>query len=367
MGLRFRRSFKMFPGVRLNVSRGGISASFGVRGATVNVGKHGVRGTAGIPGTGLSYSTLLAPTPSRTPSRQPIPQSQSPVWWTPVPQGAPQPINPVGNGPSPYVIFPDPSMHMIASAAVEQLTSGTLEQFRQMIIDARRQQVQIEADLRETTAHGARLRKELAWKQWFFLKYLFAKRILQLGSEIESADADVVFFREWLQATQVTVDFDVSPDAQRAYGQLVQAYDQLRQSIRAWDVTADRRANRVVERTTADRIVDRRPIRPDYAASDFVQFPGRALRLPNAINEDLLIYPGMILMERKDGVFALIDIRQVTLRFGATQFIETEGVPPDSRVVGETLGQGKQGRFTRSALQQQLSHPRVPVRGFTLR
>lgn len=59
MGFRFRRSIKLLPGVRLNVSTRGVSTSLGGRGATVNIGRKGARATVGIPGTGLSYSTGL--------------------------------------------------------------------------------------------------------------------------------------------------------------------------------------------------------------------------------------------------------------------------------------------------------------------
>ncbi|WP_415644125.1 DUF4236 domain-containing protein [Sphingomonas antarctica] len=59
MGFRFRRSFRLFPGLRFNLSKGGVSTSIGIPGATVNVGKNGVRGTVGIPGSGLSYSDML--------------------------------------------------------------------------------------------------------------------------------------------------------------------------------------------------------------------------------------------------------------------------------------------------------------------
>lgn len=59
MGFRFRRSFKIGPGIRLNVSKSGVSTSIGTRGATVNVGPRGTRGTVGIPGTGMSYSEKL--------------------------------------------------------------------------------------------------------------------------------------------------------------------------------------------------------------------------------------------------------------------------------------------------------------------
>jgi hypothetical protein len=56
MGLRLRRTIKVFPGLTLNLSKSGVSASVGVRGAKVTVGKTGIRKTVGIPGTGLSYT-----------------------------------------------------------------------------------------------------------------------------------------------------------------------------------------------------------------------------------------------------------------------------------------------------------------------
>lgn len=58
MGFNFRKSFKIAPGVKLNVSKKGISSiSAGVKGARVNVGRKGTRTTVGLPGTGLSYTS----------------------------------------------------------------------------------------------------------------------------------------------------------------------------------------------------------------------------------------------------------------------------------------------------------------------
>lgn len=56
MGFRFRRSLRLFPGVRINLSRSGISASIGVRGAHITVGHGKVRETVGLPGSGISYT-----------------------------------------------------------------------------------------------------------------------------------------------------------------------------------------------------------------------------------------------------------------------------------------------------------------------
>ncbi len=55
MAIRFRRSVKIIPGVRLNFGKRGMSVSAGVRGATITAGKRGIYSSAGIPGTGLSY------------------------------------------------------------------------------------------------------------------------------------------------------------------------------------------------------------------------------------------------------------------------------------------------------------------------
>jgi Protein of unknown function (DUF4236)/Bacterial SH3 domain len=61
MGWRFRNSVKIAPGIRLNFSKSGISTSLGGSGATVNIGSKGTRSTLGIPGSGVSYSTLHSP------------------------------------------------------------------------------------------------------------------------------------------------------------------------------------------------------------------------------------------------------------------------------------------------------------------
>ena len=54
---RFRKTISVLPGVKINLSKTGVSTSLGGRGATLNVG-HGKRNvTLGIPGTGLSYRT----------------------------------------------------------------------------------------------------------------------------------------------------------------------------------------------------------------------------------------------------------------------------------------------------------------------
>lgn len=77
MSLRFRRTISLLPGVRLNVSKTGVSWSVGRPGATVNVGKNGVTRTIGIPGTGISDRTRITDSAESSPTPASLSSSQT--------------------------------------------------------------------------------------------------------------------------------------------------------------------------------------------------------------------------------------------------------------------------------------------------
>ena len=72
MGLRFRRSWSLVPGIRLNLGLKSGSVSFGTRGLHYTVGTSGSRITAGLPGTGLFWTEKL-----RSPSVAVPPQQRT--------------------------------------------------------------------------------------------------------------------------------------------------------------------------------------------------------------------------------------------------------------------------------------------------
>jgi hypothetical protein len=59
MGIRFRRSIKIAPGIRFNIGKKSASVRLGGRGAGFTMGTAGNRATVGVPGTGLSYTRKL--------------------------------------------------------------------------------------------------------------------------------------------------------------------------------------------------------------------------------------------------------------------------------------------------------------------
>lgn len=67
MGLRYRKSAKIAPGIKMNISKTGIGFSAGARGAHVSAHSSGrVSASAGVPGSGLSYTTSSGGTKRRS-------------------------------------------------------------------------------------------------------------------------------------------------------------------------------------------------------------------------------------------------------------------------------------------------------------
>ena len=60
MPIQFRKTITIFPGVRLNFSKSGVSLSIGKKGAfSLNFSKRGVRQTTDLPGEGLYHTSYL--------------------------------------------------------------------------------------------------------------------------------------------------------------------------------------------------------------------------------------------------------------------------------------------------------------------
>jgi hypothetical protein len=143
MGLRFRRSVRLFPGVRLNFSGSGVSTTVGVRGAAVTLGQHGTHLNLGLPGTGLSYRTRISPPTSRSQQVE-EPVSAWPESRRPTPRGAPG-----------VAAIPGTEQE-IRSADVTQLTSTGLNELKALINAARQRKSEL---LRERASTAEVLRR----------------------------------------------------------------------------------------------------------------------------------------------------------------------------------------------------------------
>lgn len=93
MGLRFRKTFSLFPGVRLNVGKKSASVRVGVKGFGYTIGTAGKTISASLPGSGLSLrhkfkSDTARPAAAVSERRRPwlllfvIYACAGLIWWT---------------------------------------------------------------------------------------------------------------------------------------------------------------------------------------------------------------------------------------------------------------------------------------------
>jgi hypothetical protein len=331
MSLRLRQTFTLFPGVRINVGKRGISMSIGVPGATANVSRQGVKATVGAPGTGLSYSTLVVPFGnSEGPSSRH--EASGDTFPSPI-LGSPA----AGNSPhSAKIYMPQADMSEISSASVEVLTSLSLKPLHDIVTKGREQLAQVKADLNDAREEEVKQIGELQRRKGSILRWFYKKRIAELESLLPITKSEVARLADWDENTKIVVSFETGDSAQRAYASLVRAFDVLASSEKKWDVTSERATNQFAERTLASRKVDRHLAKIEFSSTDLIQFPGRAMRFENVNGDDILIYPGIAIVPRADGMFALIDIKELDAAAKLVRFEEDESVPTDSQIVGQT-------------------------------
>ena len=226
-------------------------------------------------------------------------------------------------------------MREIGSAAVEELTSSSLVELRGILQEARTQRQELMQALSVGRAKYQQDSAELNRRKHSLLRFFYKARISELETSIPEVSQELSQLEGWLKSTHIDIQFDSSDGAKKAYGRLIRSFQALIGCQAIWDITSDRTTNRATERTAASRALLRTTIQLEFTDSELVRFDGRAMLFGNANGENILLYPGIALMPRADGQFALIDLRELSLEFTTVQFIEEDPVPADARVVGK--------------------------------
>src|SRR2546423_1678140 len=170
MGWRFRRSFKVIPGVRLNLSRSGLSCSIGGAPVTMNVGPRGVQTTVSIPGTGISVRKRISGQSRRIASdaRAIAPAAAPSLPYSP-PVSIALPIEEVRSG------------------STELLTSESLKELKRIIQTANQEYQEISRELDAAQREKRRaLEKYASWNDGFLLKRIFKKTFAKRKTESET-------------------------------------------------------------------------------------------------------------------------------------------------------------------------------------
>lgn len=325
MGLRFRRSVRLFPGVRLNFSRSGISTTVGVRGATMTLGPRGTHANVGIPGSGISYRTKVSGPPSRrATSAAPAPVAP-PILPSPSPASSPT---------TDADILLRPGETAIRSADASVLTSSGLGELKRLINEAavRRGQLLDQVASAERTLSKAKSNLNLA--RFFIIRIFTANIVPKLVERVQAADEHLELSNEDLNGCFVEIDFNFDDATLGAYAALTRAFEDLATCERIWDITSTATVNQMVERSAASTSVRRSPVRFDFGEPHIVRTSHKVLQLGNVAGRDFQIYPAFLMMRDANHDFALIEYKDFDLQSLRSRFLEEEQVPSDSQVIG---------------------------------
>lgn len=324
MGLRFRKRLKIAPGLYLNVSSGGTSWSMGIPGATVNFGgRNGARATVGIPGFGLSYSHKLGGKKSASPSvssRYPGPsQSDTP------------PLRFDHN---------DPPATPVVSADIEAIGEMGMPELAEVINQAEATRQQITSALSGLKARQRKLEKQSRFFGMIVLRSLFSKKLARVLEQAMDTAAEIETGQDALESSGVTFDWGGDEKILSHYRALSQSFGMVARSNKIWDILSYKDTDKLKQRTQADKEVSREDVtfsmgRPNCLPASKNDEFRLVPHLENRNGGDVYIFPGFLLIE-SDARFAVVSISDIDLHYGRTRFAETETVPADSKVDGNT-------------------------------
>jgi hypothetical protein len=322
MSWRFRKTFKVLPGVKLNLTRHGLSATLGAAPFSVNVGPRGVYRNLSIPGTGLSSRERLV-IPSSQPSRyQPQPTEQ-------------------GVSPSPLAFVPPvPSVPSrsrateIRSASTKLLNSQSMDSVRKLLQEAYEERdaliQEISKGSRESTLATQRYQN---WERGFLFRRMFKKSFAVRKEAYDTAQAKLEELQEQLRLTTLATEIDIERQQAEPYYEMRDDFAALSECQKIWDTLESRAIDRAAERSAAHEAITREPVTFALNSCDLIQWEQRVPHLPNRNGGDMYIYPGFILYRASKQAFALVDSREVTLEFREHRFIEDQPIPSDTRIV----------------------------------
>lgn len=301
MGFYLRKSISVGP-FRFNLSRSGIGVSAGIKGLRIGAGPRGNYIHMGR--GGVYYSKTLTPA-SHTPVQ---PSSQSPI-------------------PQPY---PDQKAQNSTHEAFKEIESGSVEQ----MVDSSSAEL-----LEELNSKRKRMRLWPLIAAAGIMVVLFVGKsdkpswaapitaLLSCGAVILAYNYDKV-------KKSTVLFYNLEDHIETAYQGFHEAFDKLAGCSQVWNIDAE---SKVLDRkyhAGASKLIKRQTITLARKEPQYVKTNLSIPAIPVG-RQTLYFLPDRVLVFDKDGV-GTVNYKSLQLDVSQTQFIEDEGAPADSKIVGQT-------------------------------
>ncbi len=321
MSWRFRKSFKLLPSVRLNLTPNGLSATVGAAPFSLHAGPKGEYANLSHPGTGRwERRRLDQPSPSL------------PIGG--LPPALDEALIP---GPQPSLLPPKyGEVTKIRSAGTEMLRSEGMADFQKLLEEAYEERAVLGKEAAACAAEAdIAARRYQSWERGFLLKRVFRRSFSERRGVAEATQAKLDELREQLRLTVLATQIDIDEAQAGPYYKMRDEFAALSECQKVWDTLERRSVDRVVERSAASEAIAREPLAFSLDSCDLIQWEQKVLHLPNRTGGDLYIYPGFVIYRAAKKALAVIDSREIRLAYAPVRFVEEEHVPSDTQVVGQ--------------------------------
>lgn len=306
--MKFRRRAKLFPGVYLNFSKSGISTTIGFRGASINFSNRGTYLNTSIPGTGLYDRRKIGGGTNR--ASQTVPIANKDIAGSHV----------------------DSPVEEIKTKEAESTTTEGLQDLKKTLLECYEERNDLKREIVRS-----RMRLTIATILMVFSYVLIIGLFVKWfkNSRLDKL-REVEDLENQLANCFVSIDIDMPEQTDRKYLELLDSYKALLTCSRIWDITSASAIDRVAMRSAADIAITRKLVRFGFGNMDIIRSKYDALHFENANGGDIYIYPAFIAIVDAHKKFGLIDIRELKFHFRTQEFVESESIPNDAKVIGHT-------------------------------
>lgn len=313
MGFFLRKSFGKGP-FRLNLSKSGLGASFGVKGARLGVNSRG-RSYVHCGREGVYYRKNLGSGPSRSSSKgQRVSSATAPGHMNPGPRQAAQPSVP----PREYGVVDRQTIDSGSVSAMTDLTAALLL-----------------AEVRECHSRVAWFKPILITLSSIALLTLlftnWAWVLVALIALIAGGTAALILDN---RRKRLELNYELEPEYEQAYTRLLKAFDAVRHCSVVWSVDAEGRIENTKMSGGAGRAVSMTAVQVSRALPPSIRSNVLSPKLPVG-RQTLYFLPDTVLIYEGTSIGS-VGYAELQSTAQSTQMVEFQAIPTDAKVVGET-------------------------------
>lgn len=219
-----------------------------------------------------------------------------------------------------------------SSSKALTVTSKNFGELRKKITDIHNQRVELLKQL-----NSAKI-KLLFFTMVHFGSYLviigfFYKKIAELR---EVQQKLVKKLKKQISKTFVELTFADKSQLEKSWLNCIDAFKELMNSEKVWDITYAEGVDKVKVRTVAETATKRTSISKTEREIEFVKSDLSHLFLPNANGPDLFFFPTFLILFKDNKEFGIFDLKDINTTLKLFGFIEEEKVPSDTEIIQHT-------------------------------